>query len=473
MAFLMVTTAIVVVYGIISGRYERALAIGAITPAGAAIVAGGESLPTFYAVALVGAALLALQWIARSGRPGSPRLGEIPGVSLLLALFGWSALVVLLAPLAFPGMQTVTEGRWNLVPGVLNSSNIAQLLYLGLGVVIIVILARSRTTAPSLLAIPLAAGVILSLWRYLSISAGVPFPEGAFANSPSFHYIEQAAGGVPRFRGIHSEPAGLAGTSIAAAAFGMSMAAHTRGGRRIAAIALAAGGIFLGIVSTSTTFLVAGAVLLALAGVVMVWRLVRLDLRVSSAGAVSALAVAAIAIVALPSLATLFTAEVDEKLESDSFDHRSTADARSFDLFTRTWGMGIGLGSVRASSLVFTLLGAVGVVGVILLVAAVLAIVLPSLRLRAHAPVVWALVAALTGKVIASPDLADSSGILWLSLGILAHGIVTARGAPLAAAAGRRRSVRGLARSARAALARARGDEPRGSRRRRTSVADI
>ena len=108
-------------------------------------------------------------------------------------------------------------------------------------------------------------------------------------------------------------------------------------------------------------------------------------------------------------------------------------------MFLRSWGVGIGLGSVRASSLVFTLLGAVGVVGAILFVAAMLAIIVPALRLRAHAPVVWALVAGLIGKLIAGPDLSDSSGVLWLSLGVLAHGIVAARDEP-AETASRRES---------------------------------
>ncbi|MFW2513778.1 hypothetical protein ACNI3K_08360 [Demequina sp. SO4-13] len=464
MAFLMVTTALAVVYGIVSGRYERALAIGAITPAGAAVVAGGEALPTFYAVALGGAALLALQWLARSGAPGAPRLAEIPGVTLLLVLLAWSALVVLLAPLAFAGMETVTEGRWALIPGVVNSSNIAQLLYLGLGIVIIVILARSRTTAPSLLAIPLGVGIALALWRYLAIHAGVPFPEGVFANSPSFLYIEQAPGGVPRFRGIHSEPAGLAGSAIAAAAYGVSLASQTRGARRVAAVALAAAAIFLGLVSTSTTFLVAGAVLVVLAVAVMAWRLVRLDLRVSRANAVGALGVIAGAVLALPVLVGLFTAEVDEKLESTSFDDRSTSDARSFDIFMRTWGLGIGLGSVRASSLVFTLLGAVGVIGMILFVAALLAITLPALRLHSHAPVVWALVAAVIGKVIASPDLSDSSGILWLGLGILAHGVAQSRPRGPASTARRAGRVRALGSPSRVRLPHAQAGPARARR---------
>ncbi|GIG53422.1 hypothetical protein Dac01nite_01740 [Demequina activiva] len=423
----MLTTVAVVAYGILSRRYERALALGAVTPAGAAIAVGTEALPTFYAVALGGLGLLVWQWFARGGRPGAPPLSAIPGVSLLLALLGWAIVVVLLAPLAFPGMTTVTDPVARLVPGSISTSNIAQLLYLGLSITIVVIVARSTTTAPTLLAIPLGIGIALSLWRYLSLRAGVPFPDGVFDNSPGLVYIEQAAGGVPRFRGIHSEPSGLAVTAMAAAAYGFSFAAHVRGWRRVGFLALGVVAVFLGIESTSTTFLVGGAMLVAFAGAFLLWRLVRLHLVVTRGAAVVALAVVALVIVLLPSLLGQFTAEVDAKLDSASFTERSSSDARSFEAFIGSWGVGIGLGSVRASSLFFTLLGAVGVVGIILFVTAVLSVILPALRLSGHSPVVWALLAALLGKAIASPDLSGPSGVLWLSLGILAHGILVAR----------------------------------------------
>lgn len=427
MTVLMLTTVAVVAYGIVSRRYERALAIGAVTPAGAAVAVGTEALPTFYAVALGGLALLVWQWLARGGTPGSPPLRAIPGVSLLLALLGWAVVVVLLSPLAFPGMATVTDTVSRLIPGSITTSNVAQLLYLGLSITIVVIVARSSTTAPTLLAIPLGVGIALSLWRYLSLRAGVPFPDGVFDNSPGLVYIEQAAGGVPRFRGIHSEPSGLAVTAMAAAAYGLSFAAHTRGLRRVAFLALAGVAVFLGIESTSTTFLIGGVALVVLAAATVLWRLVRLHLIVTRRTAVAALALVAAVIVLLPTLLSQFTSEVDAKLDSASFDERSSSDERAFGAFLGSWGVGIGLGSVRASSLFFTLLGAVGVIGIILFVAAVLTVILPALRLQGHAPVVWALMAALLGKAIASPDLAGPSGVLWLSLGILAHGILVSR----------------------------------------------
>lgn len=453
MMVLVITTAIAVVYGLVSGRYERALAVGAITPAGAAVVVGTEALPTFYATAMGGAALLAYRWVARRGRPGDPPLGRIPGVGLLIALFAWSVLVVLLAPFVVTGAPTVTDPTWILVPGKLGLSNVAQLLYLALSTVVVVVVARSATTTTSLLAIPLATGVLLCLWRYLSLHAGVPFPEGAFANSPAFRYIEQAPGGVPRFRGIHSEPSALAATSLVAVAYFTSLAGKVEGKARLGSLAMVAGAVFLGIVSTSTTFLVAGAVVGACAAGALAVRALTLRTRISTAAVVMALAAVAAAIFVVPELLDAFTAEVDEKLGSDSFDDRSDADARSFEVYVDSWGLGMGLGSVRGSSIVFTLLGAVGTVGAILFVAAFATTILAAWRLPACAPVIWAVLAGLTVKVISSPDLSDTSGVLWLGLGILARAVVASRrGETMPVIGARRRTARAADPSARARL---------------------
>lgn len=421
------TTVLAVVYGVVSKRYERALAIGAITPTGAALVAGPQAVPTFYAVALAGVVLLVWQWIASGGVPGAPRLARIPGVPLMIALVVWAAVVVALAPMLFPGLETVTQDGRLLTPGMLDSSNVAQVVYLALSVAVVVILVRSPTTSPAVLAIPLGAGVAIALWRYLSLHAGVPFPEGLFDNSPAFHYNESAPGGVERFRGIHSEPAGLAGTAIVAAAYGLASSARVRGWARAAALAMAVAAVFLGIVSTSTTFVIAGVVLLILAVASIAWRLLTLKLRVSLASVIVAGVVVVSTIVALPVLTAMLRAQVDEKVASSSFTERAGSDSEAFSVFLDTWGFGMGLGAVRASSLAFTVLGAVGTVGALLLVGAIAAIALPAMRLPQYEPVVWALAAALVVKVISSPELADTSGLMWLALGVLAHGVVTPR----------------------------------------------
>ena len=421
MMVLTATTACAILYGLVSRRYERALAIGAITPAGAALVVGGEAIPTFYAIAVGGAAMLVWQWLARRGGPARTPLSRIPGVLLMIAMLSWSAFVVLAAPIVFPGIETVTVTGWRLQPGALTTTNAAQLIYLALGIVVVVIVARSRTTTPMLLSIPLGVGIGLSLWRYLSIAVGVPFPTGTFDNSPSFKYIEQAAGGVSRFRGISSEPAGLAVLTAVAAAYGLSLAAQLRGLARVASLTMAGVAVFLGIASTSTTFVIEIAVLALLSLLAFCWRLLRPRGSIRPTSMLIALGIVGVATMAVPKLLSLLLSEVNRKFGSSSFDDRSGSDMAALGVLEHTWGLGIGLGSVRASSLLFTLLGATGLIGTALFLASIASLTIPAMRAGGAGPVLWALAAFLISKAISGPDLADTTGLLWLCLGILAH----------------------------------------------------
>jgi len=185
--------------------------------------------------------------------------------------------------------------------------------------------------------------------------------------------------------------------------------------------------VFLGIVSTSTTFLVAGVVLALFAIVVQVLRLVSMRVSISAPVAISVLAVLAAATLAIPALLAQFTAALDDKVGSDSFVERSGADQQSYGVFLQSWGLGVGLGSGRASSFLATLLSTVGVIGTVLFAAVLVVVVARAAPLKPYHPVIWALVATMIGKLIAGPDVSDPSGVFWLSLGILAHGIITAQ----------------------------------------------
>ena len=66
-------------------------------------------------------------------------------------------------------------------------------------------------------------------------------------------------------------------------------------------------------------------------------------------------------------------------------------------------------------------------VGTLLFALAVWSLVRAGHRDQAYRPVVWALVASLVVKGVSGPDLADTSGILWMSLGVLAHAAARSR----------------------------------------------
>jgi hypothetical protein len=432
MTTLTLVTLAVLLYGALNSKgYVRALALGGATPAGAALVAGGLPVPTFYATALGAAVLLALTAVGRFRRPTHDRDGRvlprplpIPGGVLLVLFLLWGTVVTLVAPLLFPGLvvPVVSGGFRPLLPAVVTTSNIAQIGYLLLGVCVIVFVARSPKAGPELVGLALGATVLLSFWRYL----GIGFPEGFFDNSPTLAFIQTAPGGAERFRGILSEPSALGGSCLVALAYFLPRSFQLTGARRIGALVTAGIAAYLGIISTSGTFVVAGTVMVLVAGASFAFGFLsrRSSIRVL---VVVVACIAALALIDfLPTITDFVQSTIDAKAGSASFDERSTADSAAYSLFYRTFGLGVGLGSVRASSFVPSLLATAGLVGAVLFVAVVVLLVVRGGGGR-NRPVAWAVVTLLVTKVIAGPDLSDSTGILWISLGLLSGAALAAR----------------------------------------------
>ena len=433
MPVLTLTTILIVVYGLVSRRYDRALALGGATPAGVAITAGTVGVPTFSAVALAVPALLMAAALRRSrdrslGLALEPRR-PIPGMMLLLGFFVWSLFVTLLAPIAFDGLVPASATGNVLSAGTVTPSNIAQLTYLLLGICVVAYLARLPHTGPEIIGLSLAIAIGLSTWRLVSTWTGLFFPEGVFDNSPTYNFIETAPGGALRFRGIFSEPSALAGVALVAVAYGVARAAHVRGLRRWGCLLLAGVSVYLGILSTSTTFIVAGGIIAAIALVALVLGFIARRTRVGLWAAIAASAIGVAAIWVVPLLVSLVTTLVEDKVNTSSFEDRSGSDTRSLEVLMETFGMGAGLGANRGSAFLPSLLGATGVIGAVLLFAAIVVIAARAVDVPIMRPAIWSLVAVIVAKLIAGPDLSDPTGALWICLGLLAGAGLRARAA--------------------------------------------
>lgn len=410
---------------------------------GAALVVGAVAVPTFYAVALGAFVGLVLR-LLRSSRSdeGDRHFLPMPASQPLVLMVVLSVLVTLIAPLLFDGLavRTPLGSVEPLTAGVLTRSNIAQLGYLILSVSVVAYLARSRWSGPELVGTATCLATILSFWSWTHLSAGVPFPELFFDNSPSFAFIQTAPGGIPRPRGIFSEPAGLATSCLVTAAYCSSRMWHVQGLRRLGLFVVGGAAVFLGFISTSTTFLVASVALVAVAALVNAAAFVLRGGGLSQVSVVVLCAAAIASLYVLPVLANIIGEQVTDKVASSSYTERSGADNLSFQLATETFGLGTGLGSNRASSFLASLLSTVGVLGVILFAAAVVTLIRRGWAVPRVRPVVWALAALLIAKVVSGPDLSDSTGVMWMSMGILAHAALgseasRARSAPTVASA--------------------------------------
>ena len=85
----------------------------------------------------------------------------------------------------------------------------------------------------------------------------------------------------------------------------------------------------------------------------------------------------------------------------------------------------VGLGGTRASSFFPNLLSTTGLPGTLLFAGAILTVIRRAVSVYEYRPVIWALVTLLMVKVVSGPDLSDASGVLWISIGLLAHAAQT------------------------------------------------
>lgn len=427
MTTLTLVTLFVIGYGTLSRHgYGHALALGGVTAAGAAVVVGSTAVPTFYAVALGTVVAFGLRLLGNGRTVAHAGRRLPPGVTLLLLFLAWSTFVTLVAPVLFDGLTVPTPtGPRNLASGIVTSSNIAQTIYLAIGVCVVVFLARSPSSRPQLIGLAAGTTTLLSLWRTLHELIGIPFPEGVLDNSPFFAYIETAPGGVQRFRGILSEPAALAGSSLVTISYMLSRSRQLRGGRRAGALAVAGAAAYLGTISTSATFVVAAGAIALIAALTFAFGFVLRRTSVSEIVSVVACVMVIVALWVLPIVADFAESTVNEKVSSSSFTERSSADSQSYDILLDTFGLGVGLGASRASSFLPGLLGTTGLGGALLFAAAIVGLVHRCASVLEYRPVVWALVTILVVKVIAGPDLSDSSGVLFMSLGLLSHAALT------------------------------------------------
>src|SRR6185369_12061366 len=145
------------------------------------------------------------------------------------------------------------------------------------------------------------------------------------------------------------------------------------------------------------------------------WPLIQRKRRIAPAHVVVLLVLLVVAYVAGPTLIQYVAGAVTAKSGGESYNERSGADSFSIQVAVRSLGLGVGLGANRPSSFAVMLLSNVGVVGLLLFVAVVWSMVRHALRCGGAEPTIWVLVAILAAKLVSGPDLADPSGLLYVS----------------------------------------------------------
>lgn len=219
--------------------------------------------------------------------------------------------------------------------------------------------------------------------------------------------------GLQRISGTFSEASAFAAFTLPLFAFCLTLWRERE--RRVATSVLALATLVVIVLSTSSTAYVGLGAYLALAAVPAAWRLLtRPQLRLGAgAWVLWGAAVAACLFVLLrPDLVErvwdVVAVTVVRKLETSSGIERSSWNAQAWQNLLDTHGIGIGLGSTRASSFVLVLLSNFGVLGALLFAAFLWRVVRPLpggapqdavARAARHAVVAGFLAAAVSASV--------------------------------------------------------------------------
>ena len=354
--------------------------VAAVFEAGAAMIIGSFGLPTALVPGLIFVAFIVVQYALGMRYPGEAAV--FWALTPLLALLAYALFSVVVLPDAFAGTIMVAPQKNDplqpgFVPLVFSAGNVTQPLYLAMNTVVAtataLFMTRSAVPYRSIMRAYLFGGYVvvgLAFWQFASRTAGVPFPTDILYSNPSWTIVEQMMGSVPRIQASFSEPAGLAFYLAGLCFCCLWLTAH--GHRIMNMTLLLALSILAMLLSTSTTGLLTLAVGLPLILVLTAARadgqaLARLGKTGGMLMLVGVIALTPVVIMK-PALLDAVSSVADSTLtkgDSDSFSERTATDMAALDTVSATYGLGVGWGSFRTSSLVPGLLANAGVFGIV------------------------------------------------------------------------------------------------------------
>lgn len=319
-----------------------------------------------------------------------------------------------------------------------SSQNITQSFYLLVSLVLVLVTYMAARLRPmEIFTGAKIGGAVMILTGIVDMAVGNTSLLDPFRTATYTLHTTQTIGGADRIVGLMPEPSSFGSACVALAALIHFMSAGYTVSRLAALTSglIVTGLVLMAVLSTSSTALVMLAVFGALAiasgayafivnqqtlprGSVMT----SIILAVFSAAAVLFMA-AFIPSVVMPIFDTLDQL-VFKKVESDSFDERSGWNTAAWNAFLESKGLGVGLGSARASSWPMVIIGNTGVLGSLLFALFLVHILIIRnkaapilLRNRARGAKL-ALLVAMTGAILSATS-ADFGGLIAVSFGMI------------------------------------------------------
>lgn len=390
------------------------LAISAALPNTAVIVVSGNGISAFWMTGVI----LGFVVLYRMFK-GDLRGRMIPEVYMLIFFALYAVFISLVGPFWFEGMPVVSprggvaDQLESLTPLEFSVSNIAQSIYIiiGLGIVLFFI-SRDKINL-KLLDATIWAGLIVTMLVWIFRELGSTVLLDILSNMPNISYQRGA-----RLRGAFAEPSVLGAFLTAAIAYMLVAFFLRKGLAKILALLSILLAFFLFVESSTATAIIALALTLGIVAVFALFKGYQNNHKFLGTLLLCLPYLALIFIVFWEQISEVTLDLLADKVGSVSYTSRSGADSVGLDIFFETSGIGVGFGSNRPSSFLVLMLSSGGVIGFILFFGAIILAIINALKLGSiAAPTVSALVGILIANSIAKADL--PTPMLWLCIALV------------------------------------------------------
>jgi hypothetical protein len=420
--------------------------------AAVAVVNVGGGFPIGIAPYYLAASLIALRFAPKiaSGKlriffKGEPAVSLSRAMALFVIVCVVSALVLpnLFAgvPVDVPRAGVPTRHQVPSVPLQWSLSNLGQAIYMVLNLfVILEFLLRSedsafigRTARAFEISGLLASFVGLS--QEVCIHSGLRFPTWIFNSNEAWaqNTNQLLTGGYHRMSATFVEPSMAGGFFACWMVFELTLAVSSLRSELAHWTAATIATVLLVLTTSSTGYVIATVTwtIAVLQIVVTLFRTGLIRARKTTA-IVCAIGGALLALLLIPGLRELFSAVLIEKQNTESAIDRGATLGRAINVLLSTWGLGAGLGSNRAMSLLFYVLSNVGMLGTALFVYLLVKPYLMATSIMRSVPIslelrgfirasAAALAAFLIGQLVSGAEITGSQ--LWVLLGMLLAGL--------------------------------------------------
>lgn len=397
----------------------------------------------FLSIVLVGRA--ALEIMTRRFQLNAFVLGRLTLVFYLIIV---SFVVLFIALCFFQGWVQCLPGTSSFDSAAvhnyhLSRENYTQILYLLINTSLVYIMGHYGAKRPVgelvrdwdvALACSLCFSAVVCLWQFTSFYSGLYYPSTFFYSNVGYGGANQTLLTFARLNGPFNEPSelGYVFTGFLLYAWQRYHLYPT-----VFTVGMIAVSVFCLIASTSTTAYLGLLVMAGVAGLDIVKGripLMRKGYRFNS-GQITAIAMIVLGLVGGGIFAIADANQIQhvlqivvfQKSESSSFHERLFADELGIKIFVQTYGIGLGLGSHKANSMIINMLSNVGIVGFLLLLTFAVTLLRP-LRVQfmrsasaarklliAVRPFQWYLLGLLIINAFSAPNLSEV--MLWLGVG--------------------------------------------------------